>query len=700
TESSSDPAASGQCYVHDHDKKKQPPTATVVDAGHSGVVQLLANSFTAISFCPPRRWFGSPFVGLFKDATSDGRLVINRVDQRGCTMAKTFKVKTHLATDTPNRREAYSNIVVFLFLLAGGFFSVLLNFALPSHIRKGNLRGQLAGLGARISNLSTRLASRVRVVAGLDLRLLDERLRRLTWTSSEFAAAAKMVEDAIPLLEKRIAVLEALGSAREKFEQLRLHCLPPTQILAMEETFEAIIEFTKKSVPDAQKAQDKINDLEKQLDAAGQKDDTFAAELQKRATGLQDEIAPKPAAKTTRPKPAAKTAHSEAAAKTAHSKPAPEPPTPEPTWAETAIGKVLQSELCEAVSIMKQAAEHPVLPEDYVKVDRALFQLEQARSYVQHVNCPHKDHHGDLALHQADLIALLKSDNGLALFLASRLVLQVREGKFGEHIVAAWKSHQLRITQDHFLITPFEPCVFKLEFLDPALDTATAREDWICQWEFKHPMESPLTEEGWEVTHYFQRADRYDFTVKLIPRSHDAQCDAEAEKHPAASPENKCFNVIDHKYWEKKQEKTESDHKKTETDHKKPHVMCIPVLAETPGRFSVVVWRTLFGPDKGKWEAFKEAQPAPLAGLRFIAAQWKRSKTGSNRGWQTLSFFLALLVVLIGMIAGAKEQILKLDLVPALIAIFLAGFGADQIKNLLTKQNESGSSPKSGGNGH
>jgi len=86
--------------------------------------------------------------------------------------------------------------------------------------------------------------------------------------------------------------------------------------------------------------------------------------------------------------------------------------------------------------------------------------------------------------------------------------------------------------------------------------------------------------------------------------------------------------------------------------------------------------------------------------LRFIAAQWKRSKTGSNRGWQTLSFFLALLVVLIGMIAGAKEQILKLDLVPALIAIFLAGFGADQIKNLLTKQNESGSSPKSGGNGH
>jgi hypothetical protein len=34
-----------------------------------------------------------------------------------------------------------------------------------------------------------------------------------------------------------------------------------------------------------------------------------------------------------------------------------------------------------------------------------------------------------------------------------------------------------------------------------------------------------------------------------------------------------------------------------------------------------------------------------------------------------------------GLIAGAKEQLLKLDLLPALVAVFMVGFGADQIKN-------------------
>ena len=47
---------------------------------------------------------------------------------------------------------------------------------------------------------------------------------------------------------------------------------------------------------------------------------------------------------------------------------------------------------------------------------------------------------------------------------------------------------------------------------------------------------------------------------------------------------------------------------------------------------------------------------------------------------------MALVIALFGLIAGAKEQLLKLDLVAALVAIFMLGFGADQIKNLLTQK--------------
>lgn len=44
---------------------------------------------------------------------------------------------------------------------------------------------------------------------------------------------------------------------------------------------------------------------------------------------------------------------------------------------------------------------------------------------------------------------------------------------------------------------------------------------------------------------------------------------------------------------------------------------------------------------------------------------------------------IALLIAFIGLLAGAREQIKKLDFLAAAIAIFLLGFGADAIKNAL-----------------
>lgn len=41
---------------------------------------------------------------------------------------------------------------------------------------------------------------------------------------------------------------------------------------------------------------------------------------------------------------------------------------------------------------------------------------------------------------------------------------------------------------------------------------------------------------------------------------------------------------------------------------------------------------------------------------------------------------------LLGLMAGAKDKLMQLDLAPGLIAVFLLGFGADTIKNLLTQR--------------
>jgi hypothetical protein len=53
---------------------------------------------------------------------------------------------------------------------------------------------------------------------------------------------------------------------------------------------------------------------------------------------------------------------------------------------------------------------------------------------------------------------------------------------------------------------------------------------------------------------------------------------------------------------------------------------------------------------------------------------------------EVLRFLLALGIAAVGLIVGAREQVLKLELFSALIAIFLLGFGSDRLKNLFTQQ--------------
>jgi hypothetical protein len=60
----------------------------------------------------------------------------------------------------------------------------------------------------------------------------------------------------------------------------------------------------------------------------------------------------------------------------------------------------------------------------------------------------------------------------------------------------------------------------------------------------------------------------------------------------------------------------------------------------------------------------------------------------SKQYWvaEGLRFAIAFFLTLVGLMAGAQDQLAKLDVLPALVAVFLLGFGADAIKNVLTQQ--------------
>jgi hypothetical protein len=77
---------------------------------------------------------------------------------------------------------------------------------------------------------------------------------------------------------------------------------------------------------------------------------------------------------------------------------------------------------------------------------------------------------------------------------------------------------------------------------------------------------------------------------------------------------------------------------------------------------------------------------SPTTINREITIQKETVKWVGDRWWiGVVRFSVALLAVLLGLMAGAREQLLKLDTGAALVAIFLIGFGADAIKNLLTQ---------------
>jgi hypothetical protein len=63
----------------------------------------------------------------------------------------------------------------------------------------------------------------------------------------------------------------------------------------------------------------------------------------------------------------------------------------------------------------------------------------------------------------------------------------------------------------------------------------------------------------------------------------------------------------------------------------------------------------------------------------------REKRFGDRARTELLKLVAALLIAVFALVSGAREQLLKLDILPGLIAVFLVGFGADTIKNLLTK---------------
>jgi hypothetical protein len=268
--------------------------------------------------------------------------------------------------------------------------------------------------------------------------------------------------------------------------------------------------------------------------------------------------------------------------------------------------------------------------QDYMDLDGRLFELQIIREYVDLVEglASTSNLRTRITGHEGELVDSLSRSSCEAAYGATLLLQEMKSGFFKEDIRAEIEAKRVRIKVDRGEIQRYQPCEFRLEFQKLDLNTAYARQEWTCHWFFTLG-EQTLIEEGWVITHYFGESDTYKMKIALT------------------------HNV---------------DGTKLEVPDLEPfegEIKLVPEARRQLSRVMKFVFQLKFA------EARKE---------------WKKGRRRSGKTLDYLRLAMALVIALFGLIAGAKEQLLKLDLLPALLAVFMVGFGADQIKNLLTQK--------------
>ncbi len=299
---------------------------------------------------------------------------------------------------------------------------------------------------------------------------------------------------------------------------------------------------------------------------------------------------------------------------------------------------VLSDSLAQELASAPPALEQ-MQPEDYAPVDALRNRLTLLENY-------HKILNGHPAATAAfrhagvRLLAELRSPTWDSLTRADRLIREMQESIFPEDVIDHVTNDRVRIKVDRIFVRQFEPATFSLEFDNDALKKAAACEEFTYRWKF----DDGFTEDGWNVSHYFQKPTAVQPLgwFRLLKRI-------------ARYWWQRLLLWIQTGKWEPPPPETHDPYNVRVTLFKNYDGTAVPhdvILPPPDSRLNV-------------------EPPLPPAGHALLA--------------ELSRLVLALGLAVLGLVAGAKDQILKLDVVPALIAIFLLGVGADQIKNLLTQ---------------
>jgi len=132
------------------------------------MIELPPNGSKSIAIQPPGSWFRGPLQGIFKNEDRNGRLTLNyeagQSAQGRFLPGKSVGVVLHLSYWPTWVPQIFGTVILLIVLIAGGVSSLFVSYGIPNRLRQVNLREQLSSLAKRISAVSTSVDSRLRVM--------------------------------------------------------------------------------------------------------------------------------------------------------------------------------------------------------------------------------------------------------------------------------------------------------------------------------------------------------------------------------------------------------------------------------------------------------------------------------------------------------------------------------------------------------
>lgn len=550
----------------------------VNDIPVQGSATLTKNGSTVILVTPDRKWFRGP-TSYLKDDLQDGQLLLRfrppSLAPSYAQASKALPLRARLRSGSLLRQTAVGTVVVAVLVFLGGLSSLLLRFWIPNRMQGIDLQEQLRVITDRTRGLSASLDSSVRVLVRVQRHRLAELATSRIPFSPDWGATLAECTRRIGTLSRQLDLLEAIDRLTGTVEKLRTNSIAPTAPSLLGDVQGRLATATDKlgttepKDADLQAAQAAISEAEALLHVTDKANPTLEAEIVRRFTNVQ------PASGGIPPGNA--------------------------TMARLARGLRLTAALGAPVPVAGQ-----INVKDYAGLDLTSLRLGLLLKYVRLFEESSNTVQTDLAKPDGPESRFLRSldVDGWSWFQDAHFVYSQMDQKiYLEEVRARLTAREVDVVASPSSAGPYEPVRFRAWFRSDLVGRCAAREDVICHWTFRHG-ETPWTEDGWEVWHYFPEDGKYEIEVTFSEKTTGTK-----------------------------------------------------VMAG------------------GKAVGLEDS---------FTVRSQRSRLLGARTRLELVRFTIVFGATLLGLLAGARDQLTKLDLVGGIIAVFLLGFSADTIKNLLT----------------